>query len=130
MIYMKTLSFLASREVYYHCYRIIEYFIHSSFWYCLCDQYQGCMTGPEPVAGNDFCSVCRTHAHYTVEKLNKIKHDSFELEKFYLNILRDLAEILSVNRTACFLGKRIYYKWRNWQEGTESQTCLILILYL
>ena len=102
MIYMKTLSFLASREVYYHCYRIIKHFIHSSFWYCLCDRYQGCTRGPETVTGNDFCSACRTHAHCTLKKLNKIRHESFELEKFYVNTLRDLAEILSVDPTACF----------------------------
>ena len=52
MIYMKTFSFLASREMYYHCYRI--------------------------------------------------KHDSFELERFYLNILRDFAEIFSFDPTAYF----------------------------
>ena len=76
MIYMKkTLSFLASREVYYHCYRIIKHIIHSSFWYCLCDRHQGCMRGPEPVAGNEFCSVCRTHARYTLEKTSNT--DSF-----------------------------------------------------
>ena len=61
------------------------------------------MRGPKPVAGNDFCSVCRTHAQYTLEKLNKIKYDSFELERFDLNILRNLAEILSIEPTASFV---------------------------
>ena len=76
------------------------------------------MRGPEPVAGNKFCSVCRTHAHYTLEKLNKIKHDSFELERFYLNILRDLAEILSVDPTTFFWENEFF---RNGEIGKKEQ---------
>ena len=125
MFYMKTLLYLASREVYYQCYKIIKHFIHSSYWYWLCDRYQGCWRGPYPVAGNDYCCICITHAHYTLEKLNNVKYDFFfRLKRFYLNILRDLAEILSVDQTACFWENNFFYKYRNWQEGTESQTCL------
>ena len=40
---IKSLLFLASREVYYACYRIIEHFVYSAVWYCLCDEYQGCL---------------------------------------------------------------------------------------
>lgn len=90
----------------------------------MCDRYQDCERGPFPFAGKDHCWVCRTHAHYSLEKLNNIKHDSFRLEKFYLNILRDLAEILSIDPTACFWDNEVYYKHKNWQEGTESQTRL------
>ena len=76
------------------------------------------MTGPEPAARNDFCSVCRTQAHYILKKLNKIKHDSFELERFYLNILRDSAEILSVDPTACFWENEFF---RNGEIGKKEQ---------
>ena len=121
---MKTLSYLASLEVYYQCYKIIEHNIHSSYGYCLCDRYQGCWRGPYLVAGNDYRCICITHSHYTLEKLNNVKYNSFQLERFYSNILRDLAELLSVDPTACFWGNKLFYKYRNWQEGTESQTYL------
>ena len=121
---MKTLTYLASLEVYYQCCKILEHFTYSSFWYCICDKYQGCLRGPYPVAGREYCCVCRTHAHYSLEKLNNIKHDSFELEKFYLNILRDLVETLSVDPTVCIWKGEVFYKHKNWQEGTEIQTCL------
>ena len=62
--------------------------------------------------------------HNSLEKLDNIKYDSFELQKFYLNILKDLSEIVSVDQTACFWEGEVYYKYKNWQEGTESQTCL------
>ena len=124
MFYMKTLSYMASREVYYQCYKIIEDFIHSFYWCCLCDRYQGCRRGPYPVARNDYCYICITYSHYILGKLNNVKYNSFQLERFYLNILRDLAEILRVDPTACFWENELFYKYRNWQEGTESQTCL------
>ena len=122
MIFVKSLIYLASLEVYYHCYKIIEHFIHSSYYYCLCDRYQGCLR--EPFGGEDYCCVCKTRIHYSLEKLNSIKHNSFKLQKFYLNLLRDLTEIERIDSTACFWEGEFYYKYRNWQEGSESQTCL------
>ena len=74
--------------------------------------------------GADYCCVCRTSRHYNLEGLEKIKHDSFRLERFYLILLRDLAEILDVDSTAYFWEDEIYYKYRDYREGTESQSCL------
>lgn len=121
---MKTLTCLASREVYYLCYKTPEHFIYSFYYYCLCDRYQGSERGPFPFGGKDYCCVCRTHALYSLEKLNNIKHDCFKLEKFYLNILKDFAEILSIDPTSCFWNNEVYYRYKNWQEGTGSQKCL------
>ena len=84
----------------------------------MCDKYERCPREPHPVARKDYCPICTTQAHYSIEELDNIKHNSFELEKFYLNILRDLAEILSVDSVF------VFGKVRNWQEGTESQTFL------
>ena len=92
---MKSLLFLASRKVYYGCYLIIEHFVYSAFWYCLCDEYQGCLREDyalnyrSATLGVDYCSICRTFRHYKLKELEKIKHDSFRLERFYLNLLRD-----------------------------------------
>ena len=102
MIFIKTLSFVASREMYYHCYRITEHFIHSCFSHCMCDRYQGCSKGPEPVAENEYCCVCRTRVHYILGQLKIVKDNSFVVKRFYPNILRDLAEILSVDLTTWF----------------------------
>ena len=99
---MKSLIYFASLEVYYQRYKILEHFTSSSFWYCLCDEYQDCLRGLYPVAGKDYYCVCKTHTHYTIQELDNIKHNSFELEKFYLSILRDLAEILSVDPDTYF----------------------------
>ena len=126
----KFLSFLASQEVYYSCYRIIEHFVHSAFWYCLCDRYQGCLREESvlsygsPTLGADYCCICRTLNHYKLKGLNEIKRNSFWLGKFYLHLLRELAEILSVNPEACFWEDEFCYKYRNYREGTESQTGL------
>ena len=118
---MKTLTYLASLEVYYQCCKILEHFTYSSFWYCICDKYQGCLRGPYPVAGREYCCVCRTHAHYSLEKLNNIKHYSFELEKFYLNILRDLVETLSVDPTVCIWKGEVFTNIKIGKKGQRSK---------
>ena len=99
-------TYLASLEVYYHCDKIIEHFIHSSYYYCLCDRYQGCLR--KPFGGEDYRCNCKTRIHYSLEKLNSIKHNSFKLQKFYLNILRDLTEIERIVSTACFWEGEFY----------------------
>ena len=104
---MKSLTYSASLEVSYQCYKILEHFTSSSLWYCLCDKYQGCLRGPYPVAGKDCCCVCTTH-------------NSFELEKFYLNILRDLAEILSVDPDIYFWKGKVFYKHKNCKKGQRA----------
>ena len=76
MIHLKNLTYLASIEVYYHCYIIFEHFIHRSYFYCLYDRYQGCFLGQQ---GKDYCIVNRTFNHYTLEQLEKLKFDFFEL---------------------------------------------------
>ena len=109
---------LASREVFYACYRIIEHFVYSAFWYCFYDEYEGCLREDcvlsyrSTTLGANYCCVCRTFRHYKFEELEKIKHNSFRLERFYLNLLRDLVEILEVDPTACFWEDKIYYKYR------------------
>ena len=56
--------FLASQEVYYSCYRIIEHFVRSAFWYYLCDRYQGCLREESvlsygsPTLRADYCCIC------------------------------------------------------------------------
>ena len=124
MIYIKTLTYLASQEVYYHCYKIFEHFFYSTFYYCLCNRYQGCERGPFPFGGKDYGCVCRTHYHYSLEQLEDIKHNSFKLEKLSLNILRDLEKSLSIDPTACFWNDEVFHKYKNYQEGIESQACL------
>ena len=121
---MKTLTCMASLEVYYHCYKILEHFTYSCYYYCLCDRYHGCPRGPYPIVGKDYCCVCRTCMHYFLEKLDNIKHDSLELQNFYLNILKGLVEIVRVDPTACFWEGEVYYKYRKFITRTESQTCL------
>ena len=76
MIYIKTLTYLASLEVYYHCYKIIEHFISRYYYYCLYDRYQGCVRGPFPFGEKDYCCVCKTRNHYSLEELNSIKHNN------------------------------------------------------
>ena len=87
-IYIKRLTYLASLEVCYQCYKIIEHLISCSFLNCFCDRYDGCLRSE--YASKDYCIVCRTYASYDLEKLKDIKRNSFNLEKFYLNMLRDL----------------------------------------
>ena len=121
---IKSLSFLASQEVYYSCYQIIEHFTHSAYWYCLCDEYQDCLREESvlscglPTLGADYCCICRTLKHYKLGGLNKIKRNSFCQEKFCLHLLRDLAEILSVDPNACFWENEFFYKFRDYREGT------------
>ena len=124
MIYIKTLTYLASLKVYYHCYKIIEHFISRTYYYCFYNTYQGCFWGPFPFGEEDYCCVCKTRNHYSLEELNSIKHNNFKFEKYYLNILRDLTEIEKIDPTICFWEDKFYCKFRNKQEGTEGQTCL------
>ena len=62
-------------------------------------------------ARTDYCCVCRTNEHYSLDELDNIKHHhSFKLQKFFLSILRDVAEILSLDPTVAFW-KSNYYNW-------------------
>ena len=116
------MTYIAFREVFYHCYKIVEHFTYSSYMFCLCDRYQGCIR--KPFAGEegekDYCCLCRARNHYLLGKLGKIKRDSFKLEKYYPNILRDLAEILRVEPTVCFWEDEFCYQFRNWRTCLRS----------
>ena len=116
MYRMKSLVYLASREALYHCSGIIESFTQYSHFYRLCDRYQGCVR--EPSARKDHCCVCRFRKEYYSEDLHNVKRNSFKLEMYYLNILRDLSEILSVDPTVCFWEHEYSYQFRSWR------TCL------
>ena len=116
------MTYLASLEVCYQCYKIIGHLISCSFLNCFCDRYDGCLRSE--YASKDYCIVCRTYASYDLEKLKDIKRNSFKLEKFYLNMLRDLAEIKIIDSATVFWNDKALYKYKNWSEGTESQTCL------
>ena len=96
----KSLVYLASREVLFHCYRIIQNFNECAHLYFLCDGYQDCLQNLS--ARRDYCCICRFRKEYRLKNLQNIKSNSFELEKYCLNILKDLVEILSVNPTVCF----------------------------
>ena len=116
------MTYLASLEVCYQCYKIIEHLTSCSFLNCFCDRYDGCLRSE--YASKDYCIVCRTYASYDLEKLKDIKCNSFKLEKFYLNMLRDLAEIKIIDSATVFWNDEALYKYKNWSEGTERQTCL------
>ena len=108
MFYGKSLVYLAFREVHYHCYGISDNFNFYSDDYCLCDRYQGCVK--KLSASKDYFCVCRINENYSLEELNDVKHNSFKLERFYLNILRDLTEVLSFELPFQFW-KNEYYNW-------------------
>ena len=114
---VKSLTYIGSWKVFYHSYKIVEHFPYRSYWFCFCDRYQGCVQ--EPFAGEeeeDYCCVCRARNHYSLKKLEKIKHGSFKLEKYYLNILRDLR----VDPTTCFWEDEFCYQFRNWRTCLRS----------
>lgn len=100
MYHIKSLVYLASQEAFYQCYRIIENFTQYSHLYCLCHVYQGCVQ--EYSARKDYCCVCRFRKEYYLKDLHDVKRNSFKFEKYYLNILRDLTKILSVDPAVCF----------------------------
>ena len=107
---VKSLTYLASREVYYHWYKIIKNFTFTSPYYCLCHKCQGYVR--ELCGRKDYYCVCRTCKQYSIDELNDFKHNSFKLGKCYLNILRDLAEILSIDPAAWFWETENYYWFR------------------
>ena len=108
MFKVKSLAYLASREAYYHCYGIIDNFSVYSYDHCLCYRYQGCVK--KLSARTDYCCVCTTNEYYSLDELDNIKHDRFKLQKFFLSILRVVAEILSLDPTVSFW-KSDYYNW-------------------
>ena len=108
MFKVKSLAYLASREAYYHCYGIIDNFSVYCYDHCLCYRYQGCVK--KLSARTDYCCVCTTNEYYSLDELDNIKHDRFKLQKFFLSILRVVAEILSLDPTVSFW-KSDYYNW-------------------
>ena len=100
MYHMKSMVYLASWEVFFHCYGIIWNFNECAYLYCLCDVYKGCLR--ELSARRDYCCICRFRKEYRLEDLHNVQSNSFKLEKYCLNILKDLVEILSVNPSVCF----------------------------
>ena len=87
MYCMKSLVYLASREVFFHCYGIIRNFNESAHRYCLCDGYQGCLR--ELSARRDYCCVCRFRKEYRLEDLHNVESNIFKFEKYCLNNLKD-----------------------------------------
>ena len=73
-------------------------------------KYQGCVR--KPCGRKDCYCVCRTCKQYSIDELNVIKHNSYKLEKYYLNILRYLAEMISIDPAACFWETENYYWFR------------------
>ena len=131
MIYVKSLSYLVALKVYFLCHNTVRHFKQSSYFYCLCDRYQGCETGFSSNNSRGYCCVCRTKNHYTLEKLEKIEHNLFQLEKFYLELLKDLNEIVTVDSTVCFWTRELIFVQRDWQQGTRNCVYLgNLIFYL
>ena len=104
---VKILVYLTSRELFYHCFGIINNFAYYSQDCCLCSMYQGC--AQVLLVRKDFCCVCRISEHYSLEWLNEF-NTSFKLERFYLSILRDVAEMLSIV-PIFFFWKNNYYNW-------------------
>ena len=103
----KSLVYWACREAYYHGYGFIKNFTFCFHYHYLCDRYLGCDRGPS--TRKDFCCVCRTKKYCSLEELNDIKHNSLKLQKFCLNIVRDLIEILSIKLTASFWKFQYFY---------------------
>ena len=99
MFKVKSLAYLASREAYYHCYGIIDNFSIYCYDHCLRYRCQDCVK--KLSARTDYCCVCWTNEHYSLDELDNIKHDSFKL---------NVAEILSLDPTVSFW-RRDYYNW-------------------
>ena len=108
MFDVKSLVHLTSREAFYHYFGIIDNGKYYAKDYCLCSRYAGCIRSA--YAKMDYFAVCRLSEHYPLERLNEIKHNSFKLAKFYLNIIREVAEALNLNPTI-FFWKSDYYNW-------------------
>lgn len=106
MCKVKSLVYLTSREAFYHSCGIINNFNWYSQRHCLCFRFAGCVR--EPSAKKNYCAICRISQHCSLERLNEIKQNSFELANFYLNILRNVAEALSLDPSIYFW-KSDYY---------------------
>ena len=71
------------------------------------ERFQGCIR--RHLARKDYCCVCAFHKHYSHRELDFIKHDGLKLQKFYFNILKDLAEIMCVDPTVVFWETEYFY---------------------
>ena len=100
MFHPESLAYLASRQAFYHYFGIIDNFQFHARDYCLYSWYSGCVRGPS--VKKDCYAVCRISEHYSPERLNEIKHNSFKLERLYLSIIRDVVEVLSVDPSVYF----------------------------
>ena len=119
MIYVKSLSYLVALKVYFLCYNTVRHFKQNFYFYSLCHRYQGCETGFFPNNSRGYCCVCRTKNHYTLEKLEKIKRNLFQLEKFYLELLKDLNKIVTVDSTVCFWTHELIFVQREISRKVE-----------
>ena len=117
MCAIESLLYLTSREVYYHCQGIIENFSYHAENFCLCEKYQGC--AQRPFAQKNCCCVCRTDQRYSLERVDDVKDNTFELLKFYHNIFLDISEILTFNSAASFWNTRPY-NWICYTLATET----------
>ena len=108
MFHAQSLVYLASGEAFYHCFGAIDNFQFHAPDHCLCSWYSGCVWGP--LAKKDACAVCRISEHYSMERLNEIKHNSFMLERLYLNIIKDVPEVLSID-TSIYFWQSDHYGW-------------------
>ena len=119
------LSLTYPLEIFYYCYRTIEYFLARAHYCCLCDLYQGCQTKRDCLEGaRDYCCVCCILNHYSIDELNTVKSDIFKLTEFYLNLLDDVQEIYKVKLDLNFWDDKVKFKFRNWKTGEKSRSYL------
>ena len=107
MFQRKSLRCLSSLKAFWQCYGIIEKFTFCYGRYYLCERFRGCIR--RHIARKDYCCVCVFHKHYSHRELDFVKHDGLKLQKFYFNILKDLAEIVCVNPTVVFWENEYFY---------------------
>ena len=107
-------------EIFYYCYRTIENFLSKTFWYCLCNLYQGC----ENERGTrEYCCICQIANDYSIDRLTVVKNDIFKLTEMYMEPLEDTRKIRRVVPSLDFWEEEVEFKFRD-RHGKEGRSDL------
>ena len=107
------------KKIFHECYRIIENFLYTGHWYCLCDLYEGCQTEMNFIMNTKgYCCICQFDFNFNTDELHKVKHDTAKLRSYYNEILKVICEAKKLGYED-FWDEEVQCKYRIHSEGRQ-----------
>ena len=92
---VEKLKSMAAEKIYYYVLNLAYIFHFSSWYYCLCERFQGCVFKN----GEDlYCFICRFKMEYNPKDIEEIKCTK-KIENIYLAMKEDLKKSINFDQS-------------------------------